>query len=89
MLPSIVIDRPKIGFAIPMAQWFKGSQRLASFLSILDEPNAYITNYLNRKQINILIDDFNRGRADRIRYLWILLALELWLKEISNIRYAR
>lgn len=78
-LPADVIDRPKMGFGIPRAEWLRGP--LADLVKdSLTGNDSYARTWFNSKMIDNLIKDHVSG-ADRDLLLWPLLTLELWARK--------
>jgi asparagine synthase (glutamine-hydrolysing) len=78
-LPDNVIDRPKMGFGVPIAEWFRGTLRDLPGEVLLD-PTAQERGWFRRSEIDRLIDEHQRGAADHAYKLWALVQLELWLR---------
>jgi hypothetical protein len=49
-----------------------------SLLSVLLEPKTLQRGYFDPPAVRLLVDEHLRGRRDRSRDLWNLLAFELW-----------
>lgn len=69
-LPREIFDRPKRGFSCPLALWFRGSLR------------SFVHDHLRSR--SFLIGEHERGLRDNYAVLWMLLVLELWLREFSS-----
>jgi asparagine synthase (glutamine-hydrolysing) len=76
-VPRNVIYRPKKGFGVPLVHWLRNELK-ESLLSILLEPKTLQRGYFDPPAIKQLMDEHLRGRRDRSRDLWNLLAFELW-----------
>jgi asparagine synthase (glutamine-hydrolysing) len=76
-LPASVIDRPKMGFGVPIADWFRGSLRSLPEEVLLDR-TAVDRGIFRAEKVRLLIDDHRAGVRDNASRLWSLLALELW-----------
>jgi len=76
-VPRDVIYRPKRGFGIPLARWFRKDLR-QNLLGVLLEPKCLQRGYFDPDAVKSLVDEHLRGRRDRSRDLWILLVFELW-----------
>ncbi len=72
-----VLDRPKHGFGVPVADWLRGSlrDRLESFaeLSFLAKQGLF-----EGKTIARWIREHEKGRQDRRKELWAFLMFQLW-----------
>lgn len=76
-LPESIIGRRKMGFGVPLDQWFRG--HLSEFLrDILLSRRAEERGYFKRAAIEGLIDAHVGGGSDHQYRLWNLLMLELW-----------
>ena len=79
-IPEAVLTRPKIGFRMPVAAWFRGPLK-EPFHDLLLGPGAITGDLLDRHAVRRLIDDHTSGRADHAKTLWALYALETFLRE--------
>jgi asparagine synthase (glutamine-hydrolysing) len=77
LLPREVVDRPKVGFTVPLSPWFRGPLR-ALLADTLLGPTALGRGYYRPETLRRYVDDHLQGRRDRARELWTLLTLELW-----------
>jgi asparagine synthase (glutamine-hydrolysing) len=88
-VPASVLNRPKQGFALPLAHWWRG-QLKEELLSILLEPRTLQRGYLNPKAVRELLEEHWKGRRDRPTDIWLLLVFELWhrnfLESLSGLR---
>jgi asparagine synthase (glutamine-hydrolysing) len=77
MVPREVVDRRKVGFTVPVAEWFRAG--LKDFLSdTLFSSRARARGYFDTGHVERLLKDHLEGRRDHSRALWTLLQLELW-----------
>ncbi len=81
MLPAEVINRPKMGFILPIERWFR--EDMNSYLhSMLLAKNTRITQELFRKRaVANLVRRHERTKINLAPPLWALLTLELWLRQ--------
>ena len=74
-LPSELLDRPKMGFAVPLSRWFRGPLRTrlrdALLGPVLDE-----TGLFDMHQIGRILDEHQNGSRDHSVALWSLLMFE-------------
>lgn len=82
ILPAEIVDRPKVGFGLPMGAWMRSSTKLLELLQILAEPSSRIGLYIDRTFVRQLLDLHRSGKADHSKALWILLSLEIWMREV-------
>jgi asparagine synthase (glutamine-hydrolysing) len=79
-LPPELLNRPKQGFGVPLAIWFRGE--------LWDYLNGQLlgSNFLDRGFVSpafvrYLLEEHRSGRRDNSHWLWRLLALALWCEE--------
>jgi asparagine synthase (glutamine-hydrolysing) len=76
-IPAVSIDRPKMGFAIPVGLWMRDSLRdWVEDLVLSEQTRA--RDYFAEAEVARLVADHMEGRADREKELWNLAMLELW-----------
>jgi asparagine synthase (glutamine-hydrolysing) len=83
-LPGSVVERTKIGFRTPTAQWMRTSPGLMAMLDSITGRNARITGHLDAALAARWLDEHRRAAADHSSILWTLLALELWLRGLND-----
>jgi asparagine synthase (glutamine-hydrolysing) len=83
MLPREVLERGKMGFGVPLATWFRGALR-EPLRTLLLEPTARLTRYLNAARVRGLVDAHLSGREDVHHELWLLLTFEVWLRSLGR-----
>ncbi len=79
-LPTDVLYRPKMGFAVPLARWFRGPLRERVRESILGE-RLQATGWFNRDYLQHLVDAHHNGSRDYSAPLWTLLMFEAFLRQ--------
>ena len=77
LLPAEVVDRPKVGFTVPLSPWFRGPLKPLLQDTLLDR-RCLERGWYDPAALRTTIDDHLSGRRDRARELWTLLTLELW-----------
>jgi asparagine synthase (glutamine-hydrolysing) len=77
MLPREIVDRPKVGFTVPLSPWFRGPLRDILCDTLLSPTCLGRGNY-DPGALRGYVDDHMSGRRDRARELWTLFTLELW-----------
>jgi asparagine synthase (glutamine-hydrolysing) len=78
-LPKSIIERKKMGFALPLHRIIMNELRPVVEGLVLAE-GSHISEMFNRKTIMRLWKDHCEGRADYSNHIWSLLILELWLR---------
>ena len=82
-VPRALIDRPKMGFGVPLGDWFRGPLRdpMSDFCAGHDLDDLGIDG----KAIRQLWADFGTGRTLRTDLLWQVFALVAWARRFRNI----
>ena len=78
-LPDNILYRPKMGFAVPLARWFRGPLRQRVRTALLDGQLAR-TGFFNRSYLEHLVVEHLEGRRDYSAPLWTLLMFEAFLR---------
>ena len=82
LVPDAILNRPKHGFAVPLARWFRG--RLGGLLrELLLSPTSRRRGILDPAYIEQLIARHDQGR-DLDFQLWTLLSFELWSRRFLD-----
>jgi asparagine synthase (glutamine-hydrolysing) len=76
-VPEGVIDRPKMGFAVPVGLWMKGVLREWVQDLVLSE-QARERGYFVEAEVRRLVAEHLEGRADHEARLWTMAMLEVW-----------
>lgn len=76
-LPNEVMNRPKMGFSIPIHEWFRGELKPV-FESAVFAPDAFVAERLRTEEIRRLWNLHQRGARDFSPFLWGILMLEHW-----------
>src|SRR5438067_7803275 len=77
VLPDRILNRPKKGFGIPVAAWFRGPLK-EQMLSVLAPDRLSREGFFEPRVVRELIDDHLAGRRDNRKQLWTLFAFQLW-----------
>jgi len=75
-LPPFVFRRKKMGFAVPIGRWFRGSLR-SLLHDALMASDSFASSHFKMSEVERLIAEHQRGR-DQSQRLYALLMLELW-----------
>jgi asparagine synthase (glutamine-hydrolysing) len=83
LLPSEILNKPKSGFGLPIAKWFRND--LAPMLkeTLLDETSKQ-RGLFEPKFLKKIVYEHIEGRRDWSNRLWAFLFLELWFREFIN-----
>ena len=78
LVPAELIDRPKMGFAIPRADWLRNELSEISHDLLTDEV-ARSRGWFGQHEIHRILAEHKSGQ-DRDSILWPALCLELWAR---------
>ena len=79
-MPHDVLYRPKMGFAVPLARWFRGPLRQRVREAVLGERLA-ATGWFNRDYLQRLVERHSAGARDYSAPLWTLLMFDAFLAQ--------
>lgn len=79
LIPQEILSRKKQGFGIPLEQWFH--EDLSAYAkSLLTSPSSRVSEFISREYIEKTLATHAKTPI-RGRQIWILIMLELWLRE--------
>jgi asparagine synthase (glutamine-hydrolysing) len=77
LLPGRVLSRRKLGFGVPVGEWFR--LELRDFLrGQLEAPNSLCSRVFEAQWLRGILEAHLSGRVNHEHPLWALLMLELW-----------
>lgn len=76
-LPTEIVDRPKVGFAVPLDAWFREGLRDMAW-DMLTSTNSYVGEVMDAGAVRALLASHESGRRNEQIRLWTLLGLEVW-----------
>lgn len=82
-LSDDILYRPKMGFAVPLARWFRGPLKQRVRDAVLG-PRLAETGWFNRDYLKRLVDDHQSGARDYSAPLWTLLMFEAFLRNVVD-----
>ena len=78
LVPAELIDRPKMGFGIPRAEWLRTGMK-EMVVDTLTDTTASQRGWFNSTEVRKVIDVHMAGE-DKDNLLWPMLMLELWAR---------
>jgi asparagine synthase (glutamine-hydrolysing) len=81
VVPRAIIERPKWGFRVPLAAWFRGELRDALHDRVRSA-SGICGRYGDRTEIDSLLASHDHGETDRNLTLWTLLTAEVWYQGV-------
>lgn len=83
-LPAAIVDRPKVGFKVPLDEWFRGGLRDMAF-DLLSGPSSFVGSTLDPVAVNGLLGAHLSGERNEQSRLWTLLSMEVWHRELFGV----
>jgi len=79
-IPKEIMDRPKMGFGIPIEDWLEVELKdlVQEYLS---EENLKAHGLFNLSEIKKLVASFYEGRKEKHLKIWYLLMFQMWYKK--------
>ena len=82
-VPPSIVNRPKQGFAVPVAEWLRGP--LAAMAGdLLQDGRLHERGIFNPAAIARLWSEHRDHKRDHGHRLWSLLMLELWFRQFVD-----
>ncbi|MCP9749925.1 asparagine synthase (glutamine-hydrolyzing) [Ferruginibacter sp. HRS2-29] len=82
-LPKEIMERPKMGFGIPIASWLQ--KDLKPFVDeYFDETFIEKQNIFNNREVQKIRRSFYQGKVERAEKLWYLLMFQMWYDKWMN-----
>jgi asparagine synthase (glutamine-hydrolysing) len=81
-LPRDILYRSKMGFAVPLASWFRGPLRERLRSAVLG-PTMTASGLFNVDHLRRLVDEHQSGRKEHSMALWTLLMFEAFLRRVG------
>lgn len=78
-LPPELLNRPKMGFAVPLADWFRGPLR-PMLRDHLESARFFSRDIVSPPFVRAMIAEHESKRRNNTTWLWSLLMLEMWFR---------
>jgi len=82
-LPERIVNRRKVGFSVPLAQWFRGKLRDMCYDRICRN-NGLAGQFFSHRDLQKILDDHCSNRKDNTLKVWTLLGLSIWNDVFCN-----
>ncbi len=77
-LEKKIYNRKKIGFPLPLEDWFRNKNGIKSLIKYIQDETFYSRDIYDHRFIEDLIDLHLRKKQDLGRVLWVVINVELW-----------
>ena len=82
LIPEAILERPKVGFRVPVNLWFQGPMK--DYLKEHLQGAASKTRaYYDPQVLDRVVGDHVEGRQNHEKLLWALLNLEIWHRQYA------
>jgi asparagine synthase (glutamine-hydrolysing) len=76
IVPAHVLNRPKLGFPVPIRHWLRAGELLDWAYSMVAASQA--GDLVDTSAVRIMLDEHRSGASDHSRRLWTVLIFMLW-----------
>ena len=82
-IPQNLLDRPKMGFGIPIASWLQNELKAIVDFYLSD---SFIEKQglFNNNEIQKIRNSFYKGKTERAEKIWYLLMFQMWYDTWMN-----
>jgi asparagine synthase (glutamine-hydrolysing) len=77
LIPEQILNRPKVGFRVPVNRWFQGPMK-EYLRDHLQGADSKTRGYFDPQVLDRVVGDHVEGRQNYEKLLWALLNLEIW-----------
>ncbi len=82
LLPKAILERPKVGFRVPVSDWFRGPMRGYLEEHLLSSASR-TRDFYRRDTLKSVVDEHVGGRQNHEKLLWTMLTLEVWHRQLG------
>lgn len=75
IIPDFILNRPKLGFPVPMRDWMKGPRGRQIVEQI---EGSGIGDYIRMDTVRSMLDGHRSGQGDYARRIWTIYMFALW-----------
>jgi len=83
LIPASILERPKMGFGVPLDHWFRHELKPLLFDVLLDD-RSLGRGMFNPDTVRQLVTEHIDSKWDHSYRLWNLLVLEMWQREFID-----
>ena len=82
LIPDRILERPKVGFRVPVNAWFRGDMR-DYLLDHLQNGASLTRAYFDARALDQVLAEHVNGKQNHEKLLWSLLNLEIWHRQYA------
>ena len=82
LIPDRILTRPKVGFRVPVNEWFRGEMR-DYLVDHLQSASSITRAYYDAGALDQVLSEHLNGRQNHEKLLWALLNLEVWHRQYA------
>jgi asparagine synthase (glutamine-hydrolysing) len=83
LVPERILRRPKVGFRVPVNEWFRGEMR-EYLLDHLQSGSSITRAYYDGQVLDGILAEHLNGGQNHEKLLWALLNLEIWHRHYAR-----
>jgi len=83
LIPERILARPKVGFRVPVNEWFRGEMR-EYLLDHLQSGSSITRPYYDARILDQVLAEHLNCRQNHEKLLWALLNLEIWHRQYAR-----
>ena len=80
LLPAEILQRPKVGFRVPVNEWFQHEMKDYLYDHLTSESSCTRDLY-DASTLHQILSDHVNGKQNHEKLLWGLLNLEIWYRQ--------
>jgi asparagine synthase (glutamine-hydrolysing) len=85
LVPRELIERPKMGFGIPLDAWLRGPLRPWAE-ALLDEQRLRAEGFLDVLRVRAIWKEHLSGKGNWQHYIWAILMFQAWYEQTGNVQ---
>ncbi|MFM7016213.1 MAG: asparagine synthase-related protein, partial [Bacteroidota bacterium] len=82
-VPKHLIERPKMGFGVPVSKWMQNDLK-PLLMEVMGDEALKENHLLNASSIRALREDYLRGKVHDFERLWFVFTYLQWFKKWGN-----
>ena len=84
-LPKELIERRKVGLALPLNEWLNDPDGIGRYLDMLTVPNSRLATFAEPGRLQKVVNEFRKGEKKFGAPLINLINIELWLRSLNKL----